>query len=61
MAHSLGLSVIAEGVETAEQLRILGSMGCDEVQGFLLGRPMTQAELGMVLSRESIAMSTFAA
>ncbi len=45
MAHSLGLNVVAEGVETQAQLRELHKMGCDEVQGFLLGRPMSAAEL----------------
>ncbi len=39
MAEELGLRVIAEGVETAEQLAILRSLGCDAVQGFLLARP----------------------
>ncbi len=38
-AHAFGLTVIAEGVEDEAQLRRLGEAGCDEVQGYLLGRP----------------------
>jgi diguanylate cyclase (GGDEF)-like protein/PAS domain S-box-containing protein len=39
MAHSLGLSVVAEGVETEEQLRALRDLGCTTAQGFLFARP----------------------
>jgi len=39
LAHSLGKRVIVEGVETTRQLDILRDLNCDEVQGFLLGRP----------------------
>jgi diguanylate cyclase (GGDEF)-like protein len=39
LAHSIALHVVAEGVETAEQYRILTELGCDFAQGYLLGRP----------------------
>ena len=39
LAHSMGMRVNAEGVETPEQLQALRRCGCDELQGFLLGRP----------------------
>ena len=45
MAHSLGLEVLAEGVETAVQLRMLRSLGCETVQGYLLGRPVPADQL----------------
>lgn len=45
MGHSLGLTVLAEGVETAEQLEQLTAAGCDEVQGFFFSRPVAAAEL----------------
>jgi len=40
MAHSLGLTVVAEGVETEGQMQFLRNHGCDEIQGFWLARPM---------------------
>jgi diguanylate cyclase (GGDEF)-like protein len=39
LAHGLALPVVAEGVETAEQLAFLALEGCDEVQGYFIGRP----------------------
>lgn len=44
LAHSLGISVLAEGVETPAQLEFLRSEGCDLVQGYLLGHPLPPRE-----------------
>ncbi len=44
MAHSLDLTVVAEGVEMPEQLDYLRQAGCDQAQGYLLGRPRDSAE-----------------
>ncbi len=43
MAQRLGLTIVAEGVETEAQMQILGQLGCDSLQGYLLGKP-TPAE-----------------
>lgn len=45
LAHSIGKRVIVEGVETGWQLATLRDLGCDEVQGFLLGRPAALPDL----------------
>ncbi|HNU10127.1 MAG TPA: EAL domain-containing protein [Rubrivivax sp.] len=45
LAHALRLEVVAEGVETAEQARILRSQGCDLLQGWHIARPMPAAQL----------------
>ncbi|WP_407276359.1 EAL domain-containing protein [Halothiobacillus sp. DCM-1] len=52
MAQSLGLSTIAEGVETAEQLALLQAMGCEESQGYFTGRPMSAADLTALLAKQ---------
>jgi len=45
MAHALGLHVIAEGVETIEQMRYLAEQRCDEVQGNLISHPLDAAHV----------------
>ena len=45
LAHNLSLEVVAEGVETREQLALLRSFGCDQVQGYLISRPLPLAKL----------------
>lgn len=45
MAHSLGVKVIAEGVEAASHLEFLKNAGCDAIQGFLISRPVPENEL----------------
>jgi len=47
MAHTLGLHVVAEGVETEVQRDLLVGMGCDELQGYLFARPMTAQALAL--------------
>jgi EAL domain-containing protein (putative c-di-GMP-specific phosphodiesterase class I) len=51
IAHTLGLSVVAEGVEHEDQLTLLRGMGVDEVQGFLHARPMPFLEMATWLRR----------
>jgi len=52
MAQSLSLRVVAEGVETGEQLHSLTELGCDEVQGFYLAMPMHAEDLADKLGKE---------
>lgn len=49
MAHSLGLKVIAEGVETREQLDFLLEQDCDEIQGYYFSKPLPQEQLTKLL------------
>ena len=45
LAHNLKLDVVAEGVETPEQLALLRDFGCDQVQGYIISKPLPLAEL----------------
>ena len=49
LSHNLGLTVTAEGVESPGQVAYLRSLGCDEAQGFLIGRPVPADELAPLL------------
>ena len=49
MARSMNLNVVAEGVETPAQAQMLRELGCDEIQGYLLGRPMSATDLALWL------------
>lgn len=52
VAHQLGLSVIAEGVETDEERSRLQALGCDQIQGYLYGRPMSVSEATLFATRQ---------
>ncbi|MGO9658420.1 MAG: putative bifunctional diguanylate cyclase/phosphodiesterase [Acidimicrobiales bacterium] len=57
MAHALGMDVVAEGVETDDQLRKVTDMDCDNAQGFLFARPLSPEMMGRLLAdRFSVAV-----
>lgn len=53
LGHRLGMSVIAEGVETPDQLNCLARLGCDNFQGFLFSKPIPMADFVDLVTRES--------
>jgi len=50
LGHGLGLTVLGEGVETAEQRSMLADLGCDVIQGYLLARPLPSADVATWLT-----------
>ncbi|WP_417828548.1 putative bifunctional diguanylate cyclase/phosphodiesterase [Thalassospira sp.] len=58
MGHNLGLRVVAEGVETNDQMRFLQECGCDEVQGFLIATPLPAGEIIEYIQRPSVETET---
>ncbi len=57
MGHSLGLHVLAEGVETVQQLQFLRERGCDSYQGYLRSRPVPAADFAALLREQAVAVA----
>ena len=57
LARALGLAVVAEGIETAEQLGLLRDLGCDYGQGYYLARPLPSVEARAFLARTKLEIS----
>lgn len=52
MAHAIDMLVVAEGVETGEQMRTLRELGCNELQGYIISKPVPQAEAAALLRQK---------
>ncbi|MCP4126332.1 MAG: EAL domain-containing protein, partial [Gammaproteobacteria bacterium] len=55
MGHNLGYGIIAEGIETSEQLTMIKKLGCEAAQGYLLGKPLSTDETSKLLKGNFIA------
>ena len=58
LAHALNMRVVAEGVENEAQFALLRASGCDEVQGFFLGRPLSVSDLRILFAEDSSQVET---
>jgi EAL domain-containing protein (putative c-di-GMP-specific phosphodiesterase class I) len=56
MAHTLGLTVVAEGVETVTQVSVLNRYGCDELQGYYITRPLEAESLTRFLQGDTLSL-----
>jgi EAL domain-containing protein (putative c-di-GMP-specific phosphodiesterase class I) len=54
LGHNLGLKVLAEGVETEEQLAFLRANGCDELQGYLISKPVSAWQMTKLLVSRAV-------
>ena len=61
LGHALGMAVLAEGVETEVELRLVRAMGCDEVQGYFLARPMPESDIAAWLAKAQKPMPVLSA
>ena len=57
LAHSMGLQITAEGVETAAQRDFLLEVGCDELQGYLYARPLAERDLALLLADTGLSLA----
>lgn len=57
MAHALGMGVVAEGVETLQQLRMLQSLGCNELQGYYMCPPVSAKQMGTLMRKRFLMTS----
>lgn len=59
LAHSLGLKVTAEGIEEPDAFQLLAAMGCDQIQGYLIGKPLPMTDLLVFLGDDAGALKRF--
>lgn len=58
MAKALSLRIVAEGVETIQQMKFLNGLGCEEIQGYLVGRPVTSENLESLFEADLLAFAS---